>query len=82
MTTEEFLEQSSSSPDLSEPHRLLLREFLRHADLVKFAGWRPDAQVVGTALASTERFLEETHSAVVEASHPSGGRPKKELTGA
>ena len=34
LTTEEFLESVSDSPDLTRDHQTLLRQFLRQADLV------------------------------------------------
>ena len=52
------------SPDLARSHQQLLRGFLTQADLVKFAGLRPDAEAVGASIASAERFLEETRSQV------------------
>jgi hypothetical protein len=55
LTTEEFLEELSRSP-----HRDLLDDFLRGADLVKFAGHVPDATAVEAAIAAASHFLEET----------------------
>ena len=59
-TTEEFLEQMSASPDLGSEHQGLLREFLRRADLVKFAQYLPGEEDTRNSVASIERFLEET----------------------
>ncbi|MDA0657202.1 MAG: hypothetical protein O3C60_00035 [Planctomycetota bacterium] len=64
LTTEEFLEQASASGQLSSDHQPLLREFLRHADLVKFAGWHPDEMTIRQALSAAERFLQETRDEV------------------
>ena len=60
LTTEEFLNEMGRSPDLARSHQRLLRDFLVQADLVKFAGYRPEAEVVGEASAAAERFLEDT----------------------
>ena len=48
------------SPDLARAHQRLLREFLEQADLVKFAGLRPDRDDVAESIAKAERFVEET----------------------
>jgi hypothetical protein len=39
---------------------VLLREFLRQADLVKFAGVRPSAADIESSVLAAQRFLEET----------------------
>jgi len=64
LTTQEFLTEMGRSPDLARSHQQLLRGFLTQADLVKFAGLRPDAEAVGDSIASAERFLEETRGQV------------------
>ena len=60
LTTEEFLNEMGRSPDLARSHQQRLRDFLVQADLVKFAGYRPEAEVVGQSIAVAERFLEDT----------------------
>ena len=60
LTTDEFLEVMSGSPDLSRDHQLLLRPFLRRADLVKFAHHLPGASDVEDSIEMARRFLEET----------------------
>jgi hypothetical protein len=60
LTTEEFLATLSRSPILSQEHQLLLREFLRQADLVKFAAARPTAAVIETSVTAARQFLDET----------------------
>lgn len=60
LTTEEFLDVASSSPDVTNEHQVLLRSFLRQADLVKFAHSVPGAGTVEESLQSARRFLEET----------------------
>lgn len=60
LTTEEFLDLMSQSPDLSRDHQPLLREFLRRADLVKFANFVPAAQDIDQSVATARQFLDET----------------------
>ncbi len=59
-TTEEFLERASRASALSGEHRDLLDEFLRRADLVKFARSIPGDLEIADSVRSAERFLEET----------------------
>ena len=59
-TTDEFLEDLARSPDLERAHRDLLRDFLRGADLVKFAHQLPEASEMNASVAVAQRFLEET----------------------
>ena len=60
LTTEEFLDQMSGSPDLSHEHQRLLQGFLRRADLVKFARHLPTDEDIRDSVRAAERFLEET----------------------
>ncbi|MEE8141660.1 MAG: hypothetical protein V3T77_01030 [Planctomycetota bacterium] len=60
LTTEEFLEVVSDSPDLGHEHQRLLRGFLGGADLVKFAHHIPDAGAMQDSMDAARRFLEET----------------------
>jgi hypothetical protein len=60
LTTEEFLDVMSRSPDLTGEHQLLLREFLRRADLVKFANFKPTDDDIDRSIASARRFLDDT----------------------
>ncbi|MCH2127275.1 MAG: BatD family protein [Pirellulaceae bacterium] len=59
-TTEEFLASVGNSPDFSQPHQALLRQFLRQADLVKFAGVQPSEEDIENSINSARQFLEET----------------------
>ena len=63
LTTEEFLVELSRSPDLHGGHRELLADFLRGADLVKFAGLVPEAAAIDAALEAASRFVEDTREA-------------------
>lgn len=60
LTTEEFLASVGQTTDLSRDHQVLLREFLRQADLVKFAGARPTGDDIDRSIQAARRFLEET----------------------
>jgi hypothetical protein len=60
LTTEEFLSSIGNSPDFSTDHQGLLREFLKQADLVKFAGAEPSGHETELAIQKAARFLEET----------------------
>jgi len=64
LTTQEFLTEMGRSPDLARSHQKLLRDFLERADLVKFAGYRPEAAAVSESIAGAQRFLEETRDQV------------------
>lgn len=60
LTTEEFLDVCSASPDLGVDHQRVLRDFLRGADLVKFAHHVPSSQDIDASVSSVRRFLEDT----------------------
>ena len=60
LTTEEFLADIGDSPDLSHEHQRLLRDFLRRADLVKFARHVPGEDDIQDSVQVAERFLDET----------------------
>jgi hypothetical protein len=60
LTTEEFVDELANSPDLVRSHQKLLREFLKRADLVKFAHLVPDPADVELSLESARSFLEAT----------------------
>ncbi len=60
LTTEEFLDELAASPDLLRSHQKVLRDFLRRADLVKFAHYLPTSSDVEDSLDTARRFLEAT----------------------
>jgi hypothetical protein len=64
LTTERFLDLVSGSPDLTDDHRALLRDFLRECDLVKFAHVIPSEEAIRQALDAALRFIEETREPV------------------
>lgn len=59
-TTPEFLDEARSNASLTEEHRALLAQFLRMADMVKFAGVRPAAEDCGSALDTARVFVRQT----------------------
>ncbi len=59
-TTEEFLVEVSESKSLTDSHQRILRDFLRSADLVKFASHRPEESQIRESIAMVEGFVEET----------------------
>jgi hypothetical protein len=61
-TTDEIVEGLSQSPDLSGPQRNILQEFMRQADMVKFAKGTPDRTTMESAFSTTKQFIEETRN--------------------
>ncbi len=60
LTTEEFLVLISRSPDMSDEHQVLLRDFLHRADLVKFARFTPSENDIHLSIEAARKFLHET----------------------
>lgn len=60
LTTDEFLQLASDQSDLSREHQALLSEFLKQADIVKFAGVQASESEVKHSTDLARRFLEET----------------------
>lgn len=70
LTTEEFMASMSSSPDLNRDHQALLRDFLRQADLVKFAHFVPTDSDIDNSVGTARTFLDETrYQSAAEAAH-------------
>ncbi|OYP38140.1 hypothetical protein [Rhodopirellula sp. MGV] len=69
LTTDEFLASISNSPDFSSEHQGLLHDFLRHADLVKFAGAKPSSDETHRSIETARRFLLETRQGGEDAGH-------------
>ncbi len=59
-TTEEIVEELSRSPELNGGQRNILQEFMRQADMVKFAKGHPDRTTMESAFHTTMQFVEET----------------------
>jgi hypothetical protein len=61
MTTEEFLRDLAEEPDMMlESQQVLLRGFLQHCDLAKFAGWRYSLADLEEMHASARSFVQKT----------------------
>ena len=61
-TTEEIVEEMSASPELTGTQRNILQDFMRQADMVKFAKGRPDRTTMEAAFDTTKQFVEQTKS--------------------
>ncbi|WP_136083327.1 hypothetical protein [Pontiella desulfatans] len=59
-TTEEIVEEMSKSPELDGNQRNILQEFMRQADMVKFAKGHPDRTTMESAFNTTRQFVEQT----------------------
>ncbi len=59
-TTEEFLEELKLDPALNSEQKSLLKNFLRHCDLVKFARHQPANDDIKNSVNSCRDFIEET----------------------
>lgn len=59
-TTEEFLDTLRDAPSFAEDHKLLLRDFLKYCDLVKFARHTPGHDEAAQAAQSCRNFVVET----------------------
>jgi hypothetical protein len=59
-TTEELIREAAVPGRLAPSHQELVRSFLAHCDLVKFARHRPSPGDVSRALAAAERLVRET----------------------
>ncbi|MBR4517836.1 MAG: hypothetical protein IKO65_02420 [Victivallales bacterium] len=60
LTTEEFLQLLTTTPELVREHRDLLQKFLSACDLVKFAGEVPDSPEIAQITTACRTFLDTT----------------------
>ena len=60
MTTEEFMAKLKKSPEMQREHKQLLKDFLSHCDLVKFAKYGPTLLEMIDSYSLAERLLDET----------------------
>lgn len=72
-TTEEFLNAVLRTDGLLVAHRDLLRTFLQHCDLVKFARHQPTPHDMEEAFESAKVFIEQTADAQVLITVPASG---------
>ena len=77
-TTEEIVEELSTSPELNAIQRNILQDFMRQADMVKFAKGHPDRSTMESAFDTTKQFVAETKQteelAAKERKEPKGER--------
>ena len=59
-TTEEFLTGLEAGYDFSGEHKLLLKTFLNHCDLVKFAEFQPNTEDIQKTFDSCKAFIRAT----------------------
>jgi hypothetical protein len=59
-TTEEFLAEMAITHKLGEKHKQLIRNFLEHCDLVKYAKYGPNNQEIEDAFNSAKTLVDET----------------------
>ena len=59
-TTEEFLEDLRAGTDFTSEQKALLRRFLEHCDLVKFAKHEPTREEVDLAVDACRTFIDQT----------------------
>jgi hypothetical protein len=64
MTTEEFLSTLKDSIVLNAGRQTLLKDFLSHCDMVKFAKYLPDEKESEASYESAKRFIEETKEVI------------------
>ncbi len=76
-TTEEIVEATSKSPELNGTQRNILQDFMRQADMVKFAKGHPDRSTMESAFDTTKQFVEETK--LVGEAVPQIGNRKSEI---
>ena len=71
-TTEEFLALMQASPALPPVYQGLLKEFLQHCDLVKFAEHVPSTEDIQRTFDACKNFIIETQAADVTVPSPQG----------
>jgi len=60
MTTEEFMEKAKETELLSSKHKNLLKEFLTHCDMVKFAKYGPLPEEIEASFDSAKNLIDQT----------------------
>jgi len=66
MTTEEFLAALKGSPEVANEHKKLLKEFLSHCDMVKFAKYGPTPLEMVDSFTAALNLVEQTRLAEEE----------------
>jgi hypothetical protein len=81
LTTEEFLASLTFSCEFEADHQQLLRAFLTHCDLVKFAEHRPTIEDMSETSGTCRRFILESRQAPLKSPVPQpAGREPAEAT--
>ena len=80
-TTEEFLGTLAVTRILTPPQKQLLREFLRHCDLVKFAEHQPATEDIQKTFDSCKNFILETRDIAEPGgtAHETSGNPNRNV---
>jgi len=60
MTTEEFIQEAGRSPKIGAEQKKLLKEFLSHCDMVKFAKYGPTLLEMLDSYREAENFIDQT----------------------
>ena len=60
MTTDEFLSNLKNTDLLRSEHKNLLRDFLSHCDMVKFARYHPEETETASSYESARNLVEQT----------------------
>ena len=60
MTTEEFLSTLRQTDKLQADHKVLLKDFMSHCDMVKFAKYHPAGNEIESSYESARRLVEQT----------------------
>ena len=66
MTTEEFLSALKTSSALDADQKSLLRDFLSHCDMVKFAKYIPGEREIGASQESARKLIDQTREKTTE----------------
>ena len=66
MTSEEFLQAASVYSDFKDSIRGLLKDFMAHCDLVKFACYGPDEKEMKAAFYSAKQLVDDTRESEEE----------------
>jgi hypothetical protein len=64
MTTEEFFIKVKEENSVSYEHRSILKEFLSHCDLVKFAKYGPSPEEIEASFVLAKKFINQTKEVI------------------
>jgi hypothetical protein len=69
LTTAEFFNRVQDGQEMASRHSRLLHDFLATADMVKFAGFRPENGVVRIMINQAKQFISESNTMTSNANH-------------